>query len=253
MNKPLIESSTTNPDESMSWEHPRVQRYEETIPLKIPGYMLLYEMTERLLRAHLHLSQDSSKLLIVGAGGGQELVTLGNRHKDWTFTGIDPSRSMLEIARRRAAEAGVAHRVSLQEGTIEQLSTQPAFDAATCLLVLHFIHGESNKRKLLQDIADRLEPGAPLFLASINGNPSSAPFSIQMKAWKGHMLDNGISLQEWERFAASIGRESDPIPDYEVLELLEKAGFTQVTHYFGSYLIDAWYVVKSAGEDDERL
>ncbi len=253
MNKPLSESLATNPDELMSWEHPRVQRYEEAISLKIPGYMLLYEMTERLLSAHLHPSQDSAKLLIVGAGGGQELVTLSSRHKEWAFTGIDPSRAMLEIARRRATEAEVAHRVSLQEGTIEQLSPQPAFDAATCLLVLHFIRGESNKRKLLQDIADRLVPGAPLFLASINGNPNSASFSTQMKAWKGHMLDHGIPLEEWEQFSASIGRESDPIPDHEVLELLERTGFTQATHYFGSYLINAWYVVKSVGKDDDCL
>lgn len=74
-----------------------------------------------------------------------------------------------------------------------------------------------------------------------------------MEAWKGHMLDNGISIQEWERFAASIGRESDPVPALEVLELLEETGFTQATHYFGSYLINAWYVVKSTGEDVESL
>lgn len=253
MNKLSPVDSAAYLAEPMSWEHPNVRRYEETIPLKVPGYVLLYEMTERLLNAHRHHSPEHAELLIVGAGGGQELVTLGSRHKEWSFTGIDPSSPMLEIARRRAEEGGVAQRVSLQQGTIEQLPLHATFDAATCLLVLHFVHGKSNKRRLLQNIADRLEPGAPLFLASINGDSGCRAFSIQMEAWKGNMLDNGISIQEWERFAASVGRESDPVPASEVLELLEETGFTQATHYFGSYLINAWYVVKSTGEDVESL
>ncbi|WP_010491124.1 hypothetical protein [Paenibacillus elgii] len=71
----------------MSWDHPEVERYEETIALKIPGYAHMYEMTDRLIAAHLSTTQPNegdraAKLLIVGAGGGQELVTFGSRHKD---------------------------------------------------------------------------------------------------------------------------------------------------------------------------
>ena len=41
---------------------------------------------------------------------------------------------------------------------------------ATCMLVLHFIQGLSAKLQLLCGIAERLNPGAPLFLSSINGD-----------------------------------------------------------------------------------
>lgn len=233
----------------MSWDHPEVYRYEETIALKIPGYAHLYEMTDRLIAAHLNTTpwngtDRAAELLIVGAGGGQELVTLGSRHQDWALTGIDPSARMLEIAKARVERAALSPRVSFVSGTVGQLPRGREFDAATCLLVLHFVRGLSQKKDLLCQIARRLKPGAPFCLASINGEPGTAAFGMQMQAWRSHMLDNGISAQEWERFAASIGRESDPVPSSSVLELLDEAGFIQPIRYFGSYFVEAWYAVK---------
>ncbi|MBN3526590.1 hypothetical protein [Paenibacillus apiarius] len=120
-----------------------------------------------------------------------------------------------------------------------------AYRYATCMLVLHFVQGLPQKRELLRRIAGHLSPGAPLFLASLNGNPHTQEFAVQMRAWKSHMLEHGIPLQEWEQFAASIGQGSDPVPASAVAELLAEAGFTQATHYFGSYLIDGWFAVKA--------
>lgn len=78
------------------------------------------------------------------------------------------------------------------------------------------------QRELLQQIAARLKPGAPFCLAAIAGDPQSQAFAMQMQAWRTHMTDNGISLAEWERFAASMGQESDPIPACQVQELMEE-------------------------------
>ncbi|NEW05727.1 class I SAM-dependent methyltransferase [Paenibacillus sp. SYP-B3998] len=227
----------------MSWEQD-VYRYEETIALKIPGYHNLYDMTNRLMAVLLNRADAPANLLVIGAGGGQELLTLGSRHDAWSFTGIDPSARMLEIAKLRVERAGLKQQVTFVQGTIEQLSQELLFDGATCLLVLHFVKGLSQKRELLLHIAQRLKSGAPIFLASINGNPNTTAFAAQMEAWKSHMLDNGISLQEWERFAASIGCETDPEPASVIKELLAEAGFLETTRYFGSYLIDAWCAVK---------
>ncbi|RNB57372.1 class I SAM-dependent methyltransferase [Brevibacillus gelatini] len=230
--------------EPLSWNHPDAARYEKTISLKIPGYAHLYEMTDCLLGAQLRQVDGEKRVLVVGAGGGQELVTLGAGHEDWLFTGVDPSAQMLAQAQRRTAEAGVAARATLLEGTVDALPDQPTYAAATCLLVLHFVRGLAAKRELLQQIAARLQPGAPFCLATIAGDPQSQSFRMQMQAWQTHMLDNGIALAEWERFAASLGNESDPIPAANVQELLAEAGFEHATRYFGSYLIHAWFAVK---------
>ncbi|MEI7024923.1 class I SAM-dependent methyltransferase [Paenibacillus sp. y28] len=233
------------PNSRMSWDHPDVSRYEQTISRKIPGYLLLYDMTARLLTSLLKHTGESARVLVVGAGGGQELVTLGRRHAHWTFTGLDPSSRMLDLAKQRVEQALPGDRVTYIEGTVDRLPEQPSYDAATCLLVLHFVKGTEAKQKLLRGIAERLKPGAPVFVASINGDPESPAFSSQMQAWKSHMLDNGIPLQDWERFAASIGNESDPVPPAVVVDLLTEAGFSQISCFFGAYLIDAWFAVKA--------
>lgn len=110
-----------------SWNDSVVAHYDQTIPLNIAGYHLLYDMTSRLLKAGLSrgcLGCDDSpaELLIVGAGGGQELVTLGQFQKLWHFTAIDSSEPMLEIVRRRIEEIKIGNRVRLVKGLISSLS-----------------------------------------------------------------------------------------------------------------------------------
>ncbi|WP_346010376.1 class I SAM-dependent methyltransferase [Paenibacillus sp. SYP-B3998] len=219
-------------------------RYEQTIPLKIPGYERLYEITNRLLNAQREGKSAAADILIVGAGGGQECVALGASYGERTFTGVDPSARMLEIAARRVEEAGMKQQVTLIQGSIESLPCGRLYDAATCMLVLHFIRGMPAKRNMLHLIAERLKPGAPLFLASINGEPGTPAFDLQMLAWLKHMRDNGVSPEETERYAASFGSAYDTIPAAQVLELLNEAGFEQATSFFGSYLIDAWVATR---------
>ncbi|AJS60447.1 class I SAM-dependent methyltransferase [Paenibacillus sp. IHBB 10380] len=227
-----------------NWDHPDVNKYEETIALKIPGYHLLYDMLDHLLTAQWG-EQLSAHMLVVGAGGGQEIVTLGGKHKSWKFTGVDPSERMLDIASRRIEFAGLKDQVSLIHGELHELALDKLYDAGTCLLVHHFIEGLEQKKQLLQDIANRLHDGAPLFIAAINGDVTKESWSLQMNAWRSHMLDNGIPTEEWERFESSIGVASHPIPAVELEALLRDAGFSNVTRYFGSYLIDGWFAIKN--------
>ncbi|AUS25660.1 class I SAM-dependent methyltransferase [Paenibacillus polymyxa] len=262
MKQPHIGNTDSN--QPMSWNHPNVHKYADTIALKIPGYAHLYEMTDCLITAQVaaqaHTRKIDPNVLIVGAGGGQELITIGGRHQTWSFTAVDPSAHMLDLARQRVSQAGISSKISFVAGTLEELSEeQPeeqlekhgeescreaVYDAATCLLVLHFLQSLESKQALLHQISARLKPGAPFCLASINGNPQEPSFSLQMQAWKAHMLSQGISLEDWERFAASIGRESNPVSNAAIQELLIDAGFTHITRYYGAFLVNAWFAVK---------
>ncbi|WP_100403814.1 class I SAM-dependent methyltransferase [Bacillus sp. FJAT-42315] len=231
---------------NLNWNHSDVYTYQEKITLKIPSYELLYDMMERLLA--VQFTNQQASVLVVGAGGGQELVTLGERHPDWAFTGVDPSAKMLDVAQKRVNLSGMELQVELVEGEVDQLDQ--CYTAATCMLVLHFLDMEK-KRLLLKDIADRLEVGAPFFIASINGDSRSQAFEWQMQAWKRHMLANGIPEQEWERFAASMGETTHPIPSSEMEDLIDGAGFMNVTRFFSAYLIDGWFAIKG-GDNDKR-
>ncbi|MFF2907882.1 class I SAM-dependent methyltransferase [Paenibacillus sp. NPDC057934] len=229
---------------SRNWEHPDIYTYEETIALKIPGYHTMYDMLERLLAARCG-NQSSANVLIIGAGGGQEIITLGARHKNWNFTGIDPSECMLEVASQRIKEASLEQQATLLHTGLEGFPPHKPYDAATCMLVLHFVKEREQKKQLLAQIADHLKPGAPFFLASINGAVGSEAWSHMMKAWQCHMLDQGISNTDWQKFAESIGVTSHLIPSQEVELLLQEAGFSTISRYFGSYLVDAWFAFKN--------
>lgn len=232
------ESGTDNP-----WEKADGDEYSYNIGRKIPGYQLQYDLMDTLLTPMLE-RQGIPGLLVVGAGGGQELVTLGRIHPDWSFCGLDTSSRMLLSAQQRIAAAGLTDRVQLHHADIRSWNSARQYDAATCMLVLHFVQGRENKLALLQAIAGYLKPGAPLFISAINGDTASHEWALQMAGWKLHMLNSGIELSQWEQFAGSFGVTSHPLPADEMEKLLREAGFGLVSRYFGSYLIDGLVAVK---------
>lgn len=84
----------------MSWNDCTVHTYERTIPLKIPGYFTLYEMMNHFLFTTLPKENMNPKLLIIGAGSGQEILSIGKQNSNFYFTGVDPSESMLQLAKK---------------------------------------------------------------------------------------------------------------------------------------------------------
>ncbi|KHL95939.1 hypothetical protein QW71_10110 [Paenibacillus sp. IHB B 3415] len=226
------------------WEQADADQYVQNISRKIPGYQLQYDLMDTLITALLN-KRENPELLIVGAGGGQEILSLGRKHPDWIFSGLDTSQGMLLAAEQRLGAAGLMDRVRLHHTEISSWNCSRQYDAATCMLVLHFVKGFENKLALLRSIAGRLKPGAPLCLSAINGEPASPAWRIQMAGWRLHMLGNGIEPDQWQTFEQSFGVTSHPLPAEEIERLLEEAGFTGVSRFFGSYLIDGWVAVKA--------
>ncbi|MEK4667295.1 class I SAM-dependent methyltransferase [Niallia sp. FSL R7-0271] len=216
-----------------SWEDPSVNSYATTIRKKIAGYPLLYELTGNLMEGFL-IGDSNHTVLIVGAGGGQELVTFSNNSL-WSYVAVDSSEEMLKLAKSRTKN--IADRICFHHSEWDMFSTEKQFDGATCLLVLHFIKGLGNKRKFLLNIAKHLKPGAPLLLAAIQGEQVSESFEMQMAGWRNYMISNGISPEEFAEFAATIGQGTEVNSDEEWKELLYDCGFTNVSCYFGSFLI----------------
>ncbi|WP_019914281.1 class I SAM-dependent methyltransferase [Paenibacillus sp. HW567] len=241
-----MEDYTDNRDSL--WEQAAADQYSDNIALKIPGYQLQYDLMDTLLTA-LFKERIGPEVLAVGAGGGQEILTLARKHRDWKFSGLDTSKRMLLTAEKRIAEAGVENSVQLHHCELAAWENSRPFAAATCMLVLHFVKGRENKLAFLQKIAGQLEAGAPLFISAINGDVASPAWSLQMAGWRLHMLNHGIEQKDWERFEQSFGMTSYPLPAEEMELLLRQAGFTTVTRYFGSYLIDGWMAVKGGSAE----
>lgn len=228
------------------WEQADGDQYVQNISRKIPGYQLQYDLMDTLITALLDQRQrEKPRLLVVGAGGGQEILKLGLSHPAWSFSGLDTSQRMLQTAQQRLEVAGLMDRVELHHAEITAWSCDTRYDAATCMLVLHFLPGRDKKLALLRSIAARLKPGGPLCMSAICGVPGTPAWELQMAGWRLHMLNNGIAEEQWQTFEQSFGVTSHPVPAEEMEELLEEAGFTAVSRFFGAYLIDGWVAVKA--------
>jgi len=93
---------------------------------------LLAETQERLIASFL-APVENSTVLDVGTGTGRAAIALARRGA--RVTGVDASREMLDVAERRAHEAGVA--VAFLRGDAHALDfPDRTFDAVVCLRVL---------------------------------------------------------------------------------------------------------------------
>src|SRR5689334_22891485 len=136
----------------------RAKGYDHRIEQMIPGYTLMHKLTEVYLSGEL---PEQARVLMVGAGTGAEVVECGSKHPGWMITAVDPSSEMIKLGRQKADAAGLSDRVQWQDTSLKKLPYSEPFDAATLLLVIHFLPDDGGKAAILEHIAERLKPGAP--------------------------------------------------------------------------------------------
>ncbi|WP_019415679.1 class I SAM-dependent methyltransferase [Paenisporosarcina sp. TG20] len=213
------------------------KEYDKGIRRALPSYDALFRMVQSFLRANI---KDSANVLVVGAGGGNEIVTFGTANPSWTFAGVDPSEAMLEVALQKAKNEGIEERVSIHVGKIEEIEFTEPFNAATCILVLHFVETIEEKRSLLKTVKEQLKPGAPFVLVTMFGDQSNSEFNERMNLWKSIWLDlTDLTLEDVNGMEESV-RELSFISANEIEKLLDQAGFERVTQFFSTTLFGGW-------------
>lgn len=219
------------------WSAERAARYDGHAPKSIPGYEAMHRMACATLK---HALPGAGHVLVIGAGTGKELTTLGEANPDWRFTGVDPSGDMLAVAREALAANGMAERAELCEGRVQDLPEEAAFDGATAVLVMHFLPDDGTMLDFLRAIAARLRPGAPLILVSQYGARPSPAFDETIAAWKHYQLGMGMAAGEVdERMERRLGA-NHYVPEARILELLQEAGFAGAAKFFQAFVVGGW-------------
>lgn len=226
-----------------NWDDSSVFAYQQSIRQKIIGYDLIYDMMVNIL----HSFPTKHKILIVGAGGGQELLTLGESLPSAHFTAVDTSHVMLELAAKQINILPYVLNIEWVEKDLLKLNVKDLFDVATCHLVLHFMKDVDQKKAMLQKIAESLKVNGVLFISSINADLNSSTLKHQLLYWRSSMLHNGIFENHWQRFEQSFNVTTHPIKLELLIDLLKKVGFTTIIPYFKTHMIDALVAIK--GED----
>lgn len=215
--------------------------YDETIRRFVPGYDTIFSMALALLEQQL---SDAANLLIVGGGSGTELSLFGHSSPHWQMTGVDPSAKMLRLAASKIEALGLGERAALINGYVDDLPLTPAFDAATSILVMHFLPDDGSKLSFLQAIASRLKQGAILLLVDCCGDRNSEEFGQIASAWNIYGMRAGIRAEKMAEIFSRTTQHLPYVPEQRVMELLEQAGFSQTTQFYKAFMFTGWITTK---------
>jgi tRNA (cmo5U34)-methyltransferase len=210
-----------------------VDNYAEKTARLVPGLPDLQTMAALLVAER---APDSANVLVVGAGGGMELKALAQAYPRWHFVGVDPSKPMLDLA---AATLGpLAERAQLHHGYTETAPAGP-FDAATCLLTMHFLAADE-RRSTLMEIHRRLKPGAPLVMAHLSFPQTQGERALWLSRYAAFAIASGVEPDNAHRAASAIGSTLPLLSPEQEEEMLEETGFTKVRLFYAGLAFRGW-------------
>lgn len=207
-----------------------VARYAENPPRLVPGFSDLQRMTRLLLA-----EPPDGRILVVGAGGGLELRAFAEAQPDWRFVGVDPSAEMLKLARLTLGP--FAQRAVLHEGYIASAPEGP-FDAASCLLTLHFVPG-AERLATLTEIRRRLKPGAHLAVAH-HSLPEGPERDLWLDRFAAFAADNGVTFDKARGGARALGEQLPILSPEAEVALFRAAGFADPQLFYAALTFRGW-------------
>lgn len=203
----------------------------------------LRESLHLQMRLILHGLPAQARVLCIGAGTGSELLALAQAFPGWRFTAVDPSAPMLEVCRQRVAEAGISERCDFHTAYVHELPLGEPFDAATSVLVSHFITDRAQRVAFYRELSARLRPGGWLVTADLTTSPPGQHENLYA-VWEQMMRHTGATEEQIHAMLATYGREVALLTIAEMEALLAEAGFAAPVHFSQSLLIHAWFARK---------
>jgi tRNA (cmo5U34)-methyltransferase len=216
----------------------KAQAYDRRIRAAIPGYQALHQLACMVVA---EATGGQGRVLVTGAGTGAECVALAEACPALHVVGVDPAGDMLALAEGKVMAHGLNQRVRLYPSTVAELPAFEPFDAATLLLVLHFLADDGAKLGLLTDIARHLKPGAPLVLADLFGPGWDHPWQAELRTyWRHLQLAAGIEPGDVDRGFSHVDRDIHPVTEQRLGELMAEAGFGPPQPFFRALCFGGW-------------
>ncbi|MGL5839860.1 MAG: class I SAM-dependent methyltransferase [Sphingorhabdus sp.] len=208
----------------------------------MPGVDALYRSIRAICDARL---VQGAQVMIVGAGGGREIEALATSPKGYWLTGVDPSADMLAIAQDYVVAAGAEDRVRLVQGHTTDLPDNAGFDAATSILVMHFLPDDGAKKNYLHEIRQRLTPGASYLHVDVSFG-SRAEFEALAAAMREHAALVGLEeiADAPSTAIAKMAFEQQPssiVSEARTIQLFAECGFRLITPFYRGLWYAGWW------------
>jgi tRNA (cmo5U34)-methyltransferase len=233
-------SETAHPqDVSIHFDEARAEVYDD----QFAALRALKDCAHLLIEAHFATLPETARILVAGAGTGAEARHLAPRFPGWRFTLVDPSAPMLAVARRHAEADGFADRCEFHADFVSATPVE-AHDAATSLLVSHFLTEAPARTAYFSDIAARLKPGGRLLTVDLCTDNDAPDFAGVMGLWLDLLSHAGQTDESRANYVKSYGRDFAAHGPQAVTEMIEAAGFTPPAPIFQVALIRGWTAAK---------
>jgi tRNA (cmo5U34)-methyltransferase len=210
-----------------------VARYAEGPPRFVPGFADMQRMSGILLAER---APANARVLVLGAGGGLELKAFATAQPGWSFDGVDPAGEMLELAARTLGP--MASRARLHRGYIDDAPDGP-FDAAACLLTLHFL-GAVERRRTVAEIHRRLKPGAPFVAAHSSFPQGERERARWLSRYAAFAIASGADPEKTKGARAAVEAHLNMLSPEQDEAVLREAGFSDVSLFYAAFTWRGW-------------
>lgn len=222
---------------SVFFDEAQASSYDERFARLAP----LRETLDLLVKTILSNQPTQARILSVGAGTGADIISLAERFPGWHFTAVEPSGPMLEVCRRRMAEQGLSSRCDFHQGFLDSLPASDPFDAATSILVSHFILAPQARVGYFQAIASRVRHGGCLVNADLAFDTSSPAYPGLLEVWMRMMKGAEVPPEQIENMRKAYDRDVAILPPSQVAAIISESGFEDPVPFFQAGLIHGWY------------
>lgn len=184
--------------------------------------------------------KEASHILCVGVGTGAELIALAKAFPTFKFTGIDISQPMLNVCHEKINKEGLSSRCHLIVDKVENLFVDVKFDAATAILVSHFIMNIEDRIQFFKEVANRLHPDSPLISADLS-LPAQLSTKEQLdELWVKAMVFAGMDTESAKKSTSQWGKNVSVLPKNDIENILRSSGFENPTIFYKALFINAW-------------
>lgn len=208
-------------------------KYHEGPRRFVPGFEALHRMTAILLAEG---TRHDAHVLVLGAGGGLELRALAEAQPEWTFVGVDPAKEMLLQAERTLGP--LMERVTLVQGYIDDAPAGP-FDAATCLLTLHFLEGVE-RQATVRSIHQRLRSRAPFVAAHTSFPQEQGERERWLGRYEAYALASGAEPEMARKARSAVDASLPALSPGDDAAILREGGFRDVALFYAAFTWRGW-------------
>ncbi|MFT4091718.1 MAG: class I SAM-dependent methyltransferase [Asticcacaulis sp.] len=197
----------------------------------IPGFDGLHRITGQLIA-----EANPKTILALGGGGGLETRTLLDHVPEARVCAVDPSAEMLAQGRAYLQDDA---RVDWVEGLIFDAPEGP-FDAATCLLTLHFVPDDGAKLETLKALRARLKSGAPFVMAHLSIDKADPKSDLRFDRYLRFAQTSGMDAHALENAHKRVRTMLNCVGPKRDEQLLREAGFSGIELVFKGLYWCGW-------------